>query len=90
MAKATTFDALCLDAKNAPTKLDDLIAHAAAVTRKSIATVKMWSIGRQMPDDLAIENLSRAFNIEYDALKDGFIAKNNEWKENRIKKGLKV
>lgn len=90
MSRKITFDALCAEAKAAPTKLDDLIARAAAVTRKSIPTIKMWAIGRQVPDDLSIDVLANDLNLDFDCLKEGFIAKNNEWKSNRIKKGLTI
>lgn len=90
MTEETTFNALCAQAKAAPTKLDDLFARAADVTRKSIRTVRMWAIGRQMPDDLAIDVLAKDLGLSFDSLKAEFIAKNNEWKNNRKKKGLPV
>lgn len=90
MRRKTTFHALCAETKAAPTKLDDLMMRAAKATQKAAGTIKMWAIGRQMPDRLSIQSLANEFEIDYETLEAGFIEKNNEWKANRIKKGLPI
>ena len=66
MTRKISFTALCEEEKQKPTKLEDLYARAARVTRKAVTTVKMWAIGRQMPDDLTIEILAKEFQCDFD------------------------
>lgn len=85
MARKISFETLCEEEKSKPTKLEDLLSRAATATRREVSTVKMWTIGRQMPDDLVIENLAKEFNLDFDTLKQGFIQKVEQYKSRRNK-----
>lgn len=80
MTRKISFSTLCEEEKQKPTKLEDLYARAARVTRKAVTTVKMWAIGRQMPDDLTIEILAKEFQCDFDYLKESFAALVEQYK----------
>jgi hypothetical protein len=51
-----------------PTPRKEFVRRMADVTKKSEATVKMWVIGRQVPDALTQEVLAKELNVPAEVL----------------------
>lgn len=52
------------EAKNQPTPSQRFVADVAKITCKSEATVRMWLMGKQVPDALAQTAIANAYNVD--------------------------
>lgn len=54
--------------KALPTHAEMFVTEVAELTHRSVNTVKMWLIGRQVPDELTQSVIAKHFNIDINYL----------------------
>ena len=64
----TTFKDLYLREKAKPTPAQVFISEIAELTRRSVATVRAWISGCQVPDDLAKLQIAKRYGIDINDL----------------------
>lgn len=68
MRTKKTFKALYLERKQMPTHAEMFIAEVAELTHRSTNTVKMWLLGRQVPDELTQSVIAKKYNLDINSL----------------------
>lgn len=59
-----SFVELYHEAKSKPTPAQSFIAEIAALTHRSNNTVKMWTMGKQVPDELAQSLIAEKYDVD--------------------------
>jgi hypothetical protein len=59
-----SFVELYQEAKSKPTPAQSFIAEIAALTHRSYNTVKMWTMGKQVPDELAQSLIAEKYDVD--------------------------
>lgn len=62
--KKKSFMELYQEAKQKPTPAQSFIAEIAALTHRSNNTVKMWTMGKQVPDELAQSLIAEKYDVD--------------------------
>ena len=63
-----TFKAIYLERKQLPTHAEMFITEVAELTHRSTNTVKMWLLGRQVPDELTQSVIAKKYNLDINGL----------------------
>ena len=67
-AQKKTFKDIYLERKQLPTHAEMIIAEVAELTHRSTNTVKMWLLGRQVPDELTQSVIAKKYNVDINSL----------------------
>lgn len=59
-----TFRQLYMEQKQKPTAAQVFVSEVASLTKRSEATVRMWIMGQQAPDELAQSIIADRFGVE--------------------------
>lgn len=63
-----TFIELYKEQKMKPTPAQSFVAEVAELTHRSRATVRMWIIGKQVPDELAKSIIADRYSVDAEFL----------------------
>ena len=63
-----TFKDIYIERKQLPTHAEMFIAEVAELTHRSPNTVKMWLLGRQVPDELTQSVIAKKYNLDINGL----------------------
>lgn len=66
--KKKTFQDLYKEEKEKPTPAQQFIADIAELTHRSTNTVKMWLLGRQIPDELTRSVIADRYGVDSSSL----------------------
>ena len=67
-AKKKSLKELYNERKQMPTHAEMFITEVAELTHRSANTVKMWLLGRQVPDELTQSVIADHFNVDINGL----------------------
>ena len=63
-----SFIELYQEAKRKPTPAQSFIEEIATLTHRSHNTVKMWTMGKQVPDELAQSLIAKKYDVDMTTL----------------------
>jgi transcriptional regulator with XRE-family HTH domain len=67
-AQKKTFKDIYLERKQLPTHAEMFVTEVAELTHRSTNTVKMWLLGRQVPDELTQSVIAKKYNVDINSL----------------------